>query len=131
LPVSTYQNGPLLNRRKSKIARNSSKTSPKSFTQQEVKLENSIFFPPGFEKPLLAIYFIFLPYLAGLLFIFFNIAKGKLAIYLSFNHDYSFILTWAVGYEILGTMILLLILKSAITFNREADTEGRVRFQRP
>mgnify|MGYP000455822840 CR=1 FL=1 len=46
--------------------------SPKKFTQKEVNLaETPLFFPEGYEKIFLAIYFVTLPYLAGLSFLFF------------------------------------------------------------
>jgi hypothetical protein len=104
-----------------------------SFTQQEVDLtETPLFFPAGFEKIFLAIYFITLPYIAGLLFLFFYVAEGKAELFLSLNDDSSFILTWAIGYEIIAGLILLLIAKSAISFSIENSRKGRnTHFKRP
>jgi hypothetical protein len=66
--------------------------SKKSFTQQEVDLTSTpLFFPEGFEKVFLAIYVIVLPYIAGLLFLFFYIADAKTELFLSLNDDSSFI----------------------------------------
>jgi len=104
-----------------------------SFTQQEVDLtETPLFFPAGFEKIFLAVYFITLPYIAGLLFLFFYVAEGKAELFLSLNDDSSFILTWAIGYEIIAGLLLLLIAKSAISFSIENSRKGRNRdFKRP
>jgi len=104
-----------------------------SFAKQEVDLtETPLFFPAGFEKVFLAIYFVALPYIAGLLFLFFYVAEGKAELFLSLNDESSFILTWAIGYEIIATLILLLIIKSAITFSMQNSKKGRNQhFTRP
>ena len=90
-----------------------------SFTKQEVKLQDTpLFFPEGFEKLFLAIYFVSLPYILGLLFLFFYIAEGKFEVFVSVNKESPFIMTWAIGYEMLATLIILWIIKSAIAFTR-------------
>ena len=90
-----------------------------SFTKQEVKLQDTpLFFPEGFEKIFLAVYFVSLPYILGLLFLFFYIAEGKFEVFVSVNKESPFIMTWAIGYEILATLIILWIIKSAINFTR-------------
>jgi len=91
-----------------------------SFTKQEVHLNDTpLFFPAEFEKIFLAIYFISLPYILGLLFLFFYIAEGKFKVFLAVNRDSPFLMTWAIGYEILATLIILWIIKSTIGFTRE------------
>jgi len=90
-----------------------------SFTKQEVKLQDTpLFFPEGFEKVFLAIYFVSLPYILGLLFLFFYIAEGKFDVFVAVNKQSPFLMTWAIGYEVLATLIILWIIKSAITFTR-------------
>ena len=90
-----------------------------SFTKQEVTLNDTpLFFPEGFEKIFLAIYFVSLPYILGLLFLFFYISEGKFKVFLAVNQDSPFLMTWAIGYEILATLIILWIVKSAISFTR-------------
>jgi len=109
------------------------RTASKTFGQKEVDLsETPLFFPQGFEKIFLAIYFIVLPYIAVLLFLFFYIAEAKTELFLSLNDDSSFILTWAIGYEIIATLLILLIIKSAISFSVENHRKGRSsHFTRP
>ena len=102
------------------------------FSQQEVNLASTpLFFPEGFEKFFIAIYFITLPYIAGLLFLFFYVAESKKEIFLSLNEESSFILTWAIGYEIIATLILLYIVKMAITFTNNNRKSGVREFRRP
>lgn len=102
------------------------------FSQQEVDLsETPLFFPDGYEKLFIGIYFVSLPYIAGLLFQFFYIADGKKELFLSLNEQSSFILTWAIGYEIIATIILLYIIKMAISFANESRKSGVREFRRP
>ncbi len=114
------------------IEKKYSKSSDK-FSEKEVTFNDTpLFFPDGFEKVFLGIYFITLPYIAGLLFLFFYVAEGKQELFLSLNEESSFILTWAVGYEILAVIVLLLIIKSAITFSAELSHKGNKKpFRRP
>jgi hypothetical protein len=107
--------------------------SDKKFTEQEVTFDDTpLFFPEGFEKIFLFIYFISLPYITGLLFLFFYVAEGKEELFLSLNEQSSFILTWAIGYEFLAGLAILLIIKSAITFSVQTSRSGRKKeFRRP
>ena len=90
-----------------------------SFTKQEVKLQDTpLFFPEGFENIFLAVYFVSLPYILGLLFLFFYIADGKFNVFASVNKESPFIVTWAIGYEILAVLMILWVVKSAITFTK-------------
>jgi hypothetical protein len=106
---------------------------PKSFSKKEVDLaQTPLFFPEGFEKIFLAIYFVTLPYIAGLLFLLFYVAKGKLELFSSLYKDSYFILTWAIGYELLAALILIYIFKMALGFAYESRKLGiRQQFRRP
>ena len=102
------------------------------FSQQDVDLaETPLFFPKGYEKIFIAIYFVSLPYIAGLLFQFFYIADAKTELFLSLNEQSSFILTWTIGYEIIATFVLLYIIKMAISFANENRKPGVREFHRP
>lgn len=104
----------------------------KKFSKQEVDLAQTLlFFPEGFEKIFLAIYFVTLPYIAGLLFLFFYVAEGKPELFLSLNKESSFILTWAIGYEIIAGLILLWVIKMALGFANERQKPGIKKFRRP
>jgi len=78
----------------------------------------------------LAIYFIALPYITGLIFLYFYVSDGKTETFLSLSDDGSFLMTWAIGYEILAVIAMLLIIKSAISFSMSVSNKNR-RFQRP
>jgi len=107
--------------------------SPKKFTQKEVDLaETPLFFPEGYEKIFLTIYFVTLPYIAGLLFLFFYVAEGSLEVFLSLSEEQAFILTWTIGYEIIASLILLWIVKMSLSFANESRKPGiKKQFHRP
>ncbi len=103
------------------------------FSQQQITYEDApLIFPAGFEKLFLLFYFISLPYIAGLMFLFFYVGEGEVELFLSLNEDSSFILTWAIGYEILAGITLLLIIREAIRFSIQNAKKGaRKDFKRP
>ena len=107
--------------------------SQQKFTQKEVDLaETPLFFPEGYEKIFLAIYFVTLPYIAGLLFLFFYVAEGSVDLFLSLNEEQAFMLTWAIGYEIIAALILLWIVKMSFSFANENRRSGaKKQFRRP
>ena len=107
--------------------------SPKKFSQKEVDFaETPLFFPEGYEKIFLAIYFVTLPYIAGLLFLFFYVAEGAPELFLSLNEESSFMLTWVIGYEIMAALTMLWILKMALGFANESRKPGiQKQFRRP
>ena len=109
------------------------KNKEEKFLHKNVTFEDTpLFFPAGFEKLFLLIYFITLPYITGLLFLFFYVANGKKELFLSLNDDASFIMTWAIGYEIIAVLTLLWIVKSAISFSYEVSNQKRSKsFRRP
>ena len=91
--------------------------SPKKFTQTDIHLSDTpLFFPKGYEELFLAIYFALLPYIAGVLFIFFYVAEANMNLFLSLHEAQLSILTWAIGYEIIAALCLLWIAKMALTF---------------
>jgi len=106
---------------------------PKKFTQQDVDLaQTPLFFPEGFEKIFLLIYFITLPYIAGLFFLFFYVAEGSIELFVSLNDQSSFLLTWTIGYEIIAALIILWIVKMSIGFaNESRKSTIKKQFKRP
>ena len=115
------------------MPKNSAKAMPQKFGQQDVDLaQTPLFFPEGFEKIFLFIYFITLPYIAGLFFLFFYVADGSIKLFVSMHDQSSFLLTWTIGYEIIATIIILSIVKMAIGFvNKSRKATVKKPFKRP
>ncbi|MCO4846132.1 MAG: hypothetical protein KC427_08955 [Sulfurovum sp.] len=103
--------------------------SSDKFSEQEVDLQKTpFFFPKGYENIFLTLYFIFLPYIVGILFLFLYASKGKVEFFLSVNELSSVIVTWSIGYEIIAVLIVLYVIKMAFSFNTSKKKEP---FQRP
>ncbi len=105
-----------------------------NFSKQEVDLQKTpLFFPEGFEMIFLAIYFVILPYIAGILFLFFYVAESSADLFSSIYEQSFFVLTWSMGYEILATLLLLYIVKMSLTFaNESRKSKPKVKsFHRP
>jgi hypothetical protein len=64
------------------------------------------------------------------MFLYFYVSDSKADTFLSLNDNGSFIMTWAIGYEILAVIALIWIAKSAIMFSLSARDKTR-KFQRP
>lgn len=98
-------------RTKRKHKKKSKHNEEVGFMNQNVDLVDSILFPEGYENIMLAVYFLTVPYIAGLFFVFFYIGKGDTAVFLALNDSNSFLITWAIGYEVVAAIILLWIAK--------------------
>lgn len=105
------------------------RTSDK-FTEQEVELQKiPLFFPEGYENIFLTLYFIFLPYIVGILFLFLYASEGDIEFFLSVNELSSVIVTWSIGYEIIAVVIVLTVIKMAFSFN--TSKKKKKPFRRP
>ena len=126
---NNFRNTHITHAPKAKLFKNENNT----FSQKQIVFEDTpLFFPAGLEKLFLLIYFIILPYLAGIIFLFFYIGEGDFQLFLSLNKNSSFILTWIIGYEILASLILLYIVKLAISFSlNNIRGDARKNFKRP
>ena len=103
-----------------------------NFSKQGVDRQKTpLFFPEGFEMIFLGIYFIILPYIAGILFLFFYVAESSGELFSSIYEQSFFMLTWVIGYEILATLFLLYIVKMSLTFANENRKPKEKSFHRP
>lgn len=106
-----YYNNLLLESRKRAQRRNST-----SFGSQKVELSDYLLSPTGYESVVYTFYFVSIPYVIGALFLFIVIAR------LSFNNfmliDFnSFFIVWAIGYEIIASILLIIIFIAFLKYN--------------
>ena len=91
---------------------NDSKKTPKkkktSFASQEVKPSEMVFVIEGLEAYFYTFYFVGVPYVTGVLFLFFAIAGGEFENLISLDLT-AFFIVWAIGYEIVATISLIWI----------------------
>ena len=93
------------------------KKNSESFLRQKVNINELLNLSEGITNLLLFIAFLLIPYIVGIVFIFVVIAHVNLN---TFTKIYTneYLLYWAIGYEIIATTIILIIIKSAINFHR-------------
>ncbi|NOZ91090.1 MAG: hypothetical protein GXO60_07390 [Epsilonproteobacteria bacterium] len=87
----------------------------KKFMKQELDITNYISLPKGLANMIFFIGFLVVPYIVGIAFIFFIIAQASFDIFLGINIK-EYPVYWAIGYEVIATLLLLIIVKSAINF---------------
>lgn len=89
----------------------------KSFGKQEVNLLEILPSPEGYESLFLGIYFLLIPYVAGLIFLFVFVAQGHFESFLGMNIG-LFMAVWAIGYECVASLALIAIFYKMFQFNR-------------
>ena len=93
----------------------------KSFLSQNIALSDYIYLPQELENLFLLMLFILVPYTFGLS-ILFMIAYNEFHEFLQLNFN-MFMLTWTVGYESIALLLLLTIIKSALTFKQNPSKQ--------
>ena len=88
--------------------RNNKKRNSNSFAQKEVDIKAYIIAPEGYEIFMFTIYFVTIPYLVGLSFLYLFIAHASFSHFLNFKIS-SFFVIWAIGYELIAVLTLALI----------------------
>ncbi|NOR55715.1 MAG: hypothetical protein GQ531_05855 [Sulfurovum sp.] len=103
----------------------------RKFSQQHIHLSDIALLPQGYETLFLALYFVFLPYLAGLLFQFCYISAMKVDVFLSVYEQSFFMFIWAMGYELIAFTLLLIIFKMSLTFSKDDLKPNMQKFRIP
>lgn len=93
--------------------RNAKRRQSDSFGQQEIDVKAYIIAPEGYEAFMFAIYFLTIPYLFGLAFLYLFVAKASFEHFLNVKLS-SFFVIWAIGYEVVAAILLTLIAYSFV-----------------
>lgn len=80
-----------------------------SFTSQKIYFKDYVYAPEDWEAIAYTLYFIFVPYITGALFLFFFIAGGNFSHFKLLDTS-AFFIVWAIGYEIVAVVLLIWIL---------------------
>jgi len=89
------------------------------FLSQTINLSDYYFLPEGVQNFIAFILFILIPYSVGTFFTIFIINSMNLSTYQTTGAN-SFLFAWVIGYEIIASILLLLIIKSAIFYQSES-----------
>jgi hypothetical protein len=93
------------------------RTQVDNFLKKKFEITDYIQLPEGLANMLFFIAFLVVPYIVGISFIFIVIARASLDTFWEINiNEYS--VYWAIGYEVIASFLLFIIIKSAITFRK-------------
>ena len=93
------------------------RTKVDNFLKKKFEITDYIQLPEGLANMLFFIAFLVVPYIVGISFIFIVIARASLDTFWEINiNEYS--VYWAIGYEVIASFLLFIIIKSAITFRK-------------
>lgn len=84
---------------------------------QRLLLNKDLYVPMYVQITLLINFIIFIPYLIGSILMFLFIDQEKLKEHLPFDVD-SFVLSWLMGYQVIIFFVLLLILKTMFSHQK-------------
>jgi len=90
----------------------------KGFLSKKIILSDYIYIPEELESIFLLTIFILVPYIFGLLILFTIVELEKFKEFIKLNFD-MFMLTWTIGYESIAFLLLLVIIKSALSFKKK------------
>ena len=99
-----------------KDARN---TKQDGFGSQKINLNDFVLSPEGWETLMFTIYFLAIPYLVGILFLFLFIAHASVTNFFILEFG-AFLVVWAIGYEVIAISILISIFISYINYVRNS-----------
>ncbi len=88
--------------------RNNRRRTEASFAQKEIDVKAYIIAPEGYEAFMFTIYFLTIPYLVGLTFLYLFVAQASFSHFLNFKIS-SFFVIWMIGYEVTAVILLTAI----------------------
>jgi len=91
-----------------------------SFGKKEVNFKDYLYVPDGLETLVYTLYFVFIPYIAGVIFLFFTIAGADYSNFKLLDMS-AFFIVWAIGYEIVATLLLISILVMYLRYDEDSD----------
>lgn len=99
------------------------------FFNKSLDYRDFVFSPEGYEGVVLALYLFTIPYLIGLAFLFLFVAEASYEYFIEFDLA-SFLVIWAIGYEVCAVLVLVIIFIAWIRsinnrWNNEKDRKKR------
>jgi len=104
-----YYNQMVKNDRKAHTDTRQKDKKKKSFASKKVEVKDFAPVPEGWEYFVYAFYVVALPYLFGVVFLFFVVAGASFENFMLLNMS-AFPIVWLIGYEILSVIMLCWIL---------------------
>ncbi len=106
---------------KSYQSANTKARAQNDFFNRSMSIQDIVFAPEGYEGLMLTIYFATIPYLMGLLFLFFYVAKSEFEYFVEMSLTSIFVI-WAIGYEVCAGLIISFIVLAWVKSLGRKDT---------
>lgn len=102
------------------------KVHEEGFLSQKVDYRNFVFAPEGYEGPVFFVYFLSLPYLIGLGFLFLFVARASYEYFLEFNLA-SYFMIWAIGYEVSAVLLFIILIFAWLNHYNNRHNKEKLR----
>lgn len=89
------------------------------------------FIPEANSDIAITLYIVLIPYITGLIFLYFHLFKMDFGRMIALKDQHSFFLIWLIGYEVVAALILLMVFKSIIfsIFRPRVEPPSRRRYR--
>jgi len=95
--------------------------STNEFLKKRFEITDYINLPEGLANIIFFVLFLVIPYIVGITFIFIIIAKASIETFSHINID-GYPVYWSIGYEVIASFLLFIIIKSAISYRGVEQT---------
>nr|WP_321268440.1 hypothetical protein [uncultured Sulfurimonas sp.] len=106
--------------RADKKKKKAKKQKNSSFSKKEINLKDYLYVVEGLEPLIYTLYFVCIPYIMGLIFLFFTIAGADFSNFKLLDVS-AFFIVWAIGYEIVATLLLISIFVMYLKYDEDSD----------
>jgi hypothetical protein len=96
-------------RKEEKLKKHIVKEKREEFLNKERTLDDFDFLPKSDFG--LFMFALFVPYITGAIFVLFYVFRGDVVRFVDIFNDYSALLIWGIGYEVLASIVLMIIFK--------------------
>ena len=97
-----------------------------NFGSQNININDYILSPEGWESVMFFLYFLAIPYIMGLLFLFLFIAHASVTNFFVLDLT-TFFIVWAIGYETIAVLILISIFISYLNYLQRSANKHKSR----
>jgi len=108
--------------KRKEFIKNKRKNKKQGFFQKKFYLKDFIDLPEGLTNILVLGLFLLIPYFLGFIFTFTVLAELDFQVYKNMHNNFAFL--WVIGYEFMATMLLMAIIKGALTFDINVNTSN-------
>ncbi len=101
--------------RKNKLKSKQKKKTKESFFSKRINLNHILDLPDGLQEIIFFLFFIFIPYIMGLIFAVITNLDIR---YFNTNNFNDILFLWTIGYEFLATILIIFLIQQSFVYKR-------------